>query len=70
MSDGASFSLVTQPWIQCLDAEGRTVLASLREVFDARSSLVEVRGTARPRTTPFSVSFSPFSGVPMAGTPR
>lgn len=44
MTDAPSFSLVTQPWIHCVTRGGEPILASLRDIFDAESSLLEVRG--------------------------
>lgn len=44
MMDTPSFSLVTQPWIQCVTRRGEPVLASLQDVFNSESTLIEVRG--------------------------
>ena len=44
MDDLSPFSLVTEPWIRCQDADGTDALLSLRDVFDGTGTVMGLRG--------------------------
>ena len=44
MTEHASFSLLTEPWIRCQRTDGNDVLLSLQEVFEGSSAVAGLRG--------------------------
>lgn len=44
MTDPASFSLLTEPWMRCQRTDGTDVLLSLRDAFDGSTPVAGIRG--------------------------
>ncbi|GAB2498051.1 CRISPR-associated protein CasA/Cse1 [Corynebacterium atrinae] len=49
MNEPPTFSLLTEPWIKCVTADGRLVQLGIREIFDGSKEIRGLRGDSPPQ---------------------